>query len=51
MLVCSSQLADDLPGIVGAAIVNKQDFIRIAVGIHDLNNPIVQFAQGFLFVE
>ena len=41
---------DDLPRVIGAAVIDKDNFIREAVGIHHADNPLVKLGQTLGFV-
>lgn len=45
------QLFDDVPGVVGGAVVDKDDLVREIVGLHDTTDPGMQFRQRFFLVE
>ena len=44
------KLFDDLPRLVGAAIIHKNDFVSESVLVHHALNPSIQFGQRFGFV-
>jgi hypothetical protein len=44
------ELLDDLPGVVGRAIVAEDDFVREVVGLHYSYDPGGEFGEGLVFV-
>ena len=44
------EFLNDLPRAVGAAIVDKDDFVGKVVGLHHANNPSVKFGQAFFLI-
>ena len=42
---------DDLPGFVGGAVVDVDDFMGEAVFLHDAVDPSLEFGEGFGLVE
>jgi hypothetical protein len=44
------QFGDDVPGAVGGAVVDEDDFEREVVGFHHPLYPSVEFGDGFVLI-